>query len=187
MKTLRKKINTSSFYLAFSGWGLTKKGLANNKKGEWWLLSQILIIFAHFLPAWPSKEFSDFPYLLILEIVGIGLFLIGVKICLNAFASLGESLSPLPEPKPNAKLKMDGAYRNCRHPLYKGLLICSFSSVIYFGSLLHFSLTLLLVGVLSSKAKKEEEGLLKVHPEYVIYRKYTPAIIPYILILDWRK
>ena len=34
-------------------WGFSWQGLRDNRRGEWWLIAQLLLIAAHLLPATP--------------------------------------------------------------------------------------------------------------------------------------
>ena len=38
----------------FSDWGFSWGGWLDNRRGEWWLLAQLLLITAHLLPVWPA-------------------------------------------------------------------------------------------------------------------------------------
>lgn len=100
--------------------------------------------------------------------------------------NLGASLSPLPEPMPEAVLVTTGAYARCRHPLYQSVILCSLGVTVALGSLLHLGLLLGLVVVLGCKARREEARLSVIHPAYDAYRRITPAILPGLPWLDWR-
>ena len=117
--------------------------------------------------------------------MGALLVFAGLSLAIQAFLSLGSSLSPLPEPKQGNRLVCSGAYNRCRHPMYRAVLLCSLGVVIGVGSLLHLLLFLLLVMVLGGKARREERILLKLHPDYNGYRRSTAAIIPKLPWLDW--
>ena len=172
--------------LAFSGWGLRWAGLIDNRQGEWWLIAQILLVLAHLVPAWPSLYDSKYIWATSLSIIGACILLIGIFVIIKAFLSLGGSLSPLPEPKPGAWLVTEGSYKNCRHPLYKGLLISSFGCTIYLGSILHLALLICLGILLIGKARTEEDRLQRKHLDYGSYLDRTPAIIKGVPFLDWR-
>ena len=171
----------------FSSWGFSWGGWLDNRRGEWWLMGQMLLIGAHLLPRWPqlsSLGFARWPWQL--NLIGALLVLVGLTLAVQAFVSLGSSLSPLPEPKEGNRLISSGAYERCRHPMYQAVLLCSLGVVIGVGSLLHLLLLLLLVMVLGGKARREERILLTLHPDYASYRRSTAAIIPNLPWLDWR-
>lgn len=171
----------------FRGWGLSWSGWLNNQKGEWWLLAQLVLISAHLLPSWPPEFLAIWSGPVWLHVTGWTMFAVGLGLALQGVLALGTSLSPLPDPKPNAALITTGVYGRCRHPLYRAVVICSFGVVIAKESPLHLVLFLLLVAVLNGKAHREEQRLCALHPDYAIYRSNTPAILPIVPGLDWRK
>lgn len=167
-------------------WGFSWAGLRDNRHGEWWLIAQMLLITAHLLPPTPPPASLGLDWPTPLRIVGIAVFAAGLALGAQGALHLGESLSPLPEPMPGATLVTEGAYGRCRHPLYQSLLVASLGVTLAYGSLLHLGLLLLLGWVLGSKARREEEGLCRLHPDYPDYRTRTPAILPFLPWLDWR-
>ncbi len=173
--------------LAFSGWRLSWKGLINNQQGEWWLIAQLILITAHLLPPWPSTIVIGFEWPLILTITGISIILLGLTLATRALMHLGVNLSPLPDPKPGAKLVTTKAYSRCRHPLYQALIVSSIGTVISLGSFLHLLLLVALSATLKSKAMREERQLQKTHSGYRAYLSNTPAIFKKIPFLDWRE
>ncbi len=168
--------------LKLSEWGFTKEGFKNNRRGEWLLLIQLLIIAAHLLPSWP--RLYNWPNLI--KIIAISLIMIGSYKSYLSLKSLGSSLSPLPEPKINAQLKTNGSYQYCRHPLYQSLTFISLGVVLFSGSFLHLILFILLSFTLINKAKREESKLRILHIEYEDYIQKTPAILKGLIFYDWR-
>ena len=125
----------------FSGWGLSWGGWLDNRSGEWWLMGQLFLIGAHLLPVWPqtsSLGVSNWPWQL--NLLGALFVFGGLFLAIQAFLSLGSSLSPLPEPKQGNRLVCSGAYKRCRHPMYQAVLLCSLGVVIGVGSPLHLLL-----------------------------------------------
>lgn len=166
-------------------WGFSWAGLRDNRRGEWWLLAQILLILAHLAPPLPSPPAFRIAWPLPLQVIGWSLFLLGLLLAAQALLALGGSLTPLPDPMPGAPLITSGVYRRCRHPLYQAVLLCSFGVVLALGSLLHLALLLALAVVLACKARREESRLRLLHPDYAAYAASTPAIIPAWPGLDW--
>ena len=101
--------------------------------------------------------------------------------------TLGRNLSPLPEPKRNSMLVKTQIYKQVRHPLYLSLLIMSLSIAIFFLSLNHFILFIILSIVLINKAHNEEIRLQKKFKHYNKYINDTPAIINGLIFFDWRE
>ena len=112
--------------------------------------------------------------------------LLGLVGALRALLQLGPSLTPLPEPMPEAALVSSGPYARCRHPLYQAILLGALGMALLLGSLLHLLITLALAAVLGGKARREEHSLLRLHPAYAAYRGQTAAILPGLPWLDWR-
>ena len=167
-------------------WGFSWGGLRDNRHGEWWVIAQMLLIGLHLLPAFPSPRALGLDWPLPLRLVGVLTFLVGLVLAAQGALNLGENLSPLPEPMPGGSLVTEGAYQRCRHPLYQAVLICSLGVVLALGSLLHLGLLLALATVLSLKARREERRLCQLFPAYPAYRASTPAIVPFLPVLDWR-
>lgn len=167
-------------------WGFSWQGLADNRRGEWWLIAQLLLIAAHLLPATPPPAALGLAWPPALGWLGWGLLAGGLALAGRALLHLGASLTPLPEPMADAPLVTDGAYGRCRHPLYQAVLLCSLGVVLATGSLLHLGLLLALAAVLAGKAHREEARLLALHPDYAAYRAGTAAIVPGLPGLDWR-
>jgi protein-S-isoprenylcysteine O-methyltransferase Ste14 len=167
-------------------WGFSWSGLRDNRRGEWWLLAQLALITAHLLPAMPPPRALGLAWPLALRLLGGAVLLLGLVLAGQAFGSLGASMTPLPEPMPRAPLVTTGAYGRARHPLSQAVLLCSLGVVLVLGSLLHLALLLALAAVQAGKARREEERLTDLHPDYAAYRAYTPAIVPSLPGLDWR-
>ena len=167
-------------------WGFSKKGLMRNTKGEWYLFFQILIIFLHLIPPYPSTVYISFPIHIFFIIIGIAISIQGLIISLKAFIDLGDNLTPLPYPMEESIMIKNNSYQTSRHPLYKGLLFISLGISIFSLSLIHLFLFVSLSYVLKIKALKEEEMLRIKFSEYEKYIKDVPAIIKDIKYLDWR-
>ena len=169
-----------------SRWGFSKQGLFLNSKGEWYLISQILIILLHLIPPYPKVENIAFPINILFAIIGLLISIQGLIIVIKAFIDLGDNLSPLPYPMNESSLIKNNSYKNNRHPLYKGILFISLGICIYSLSLIHLFLLISLGYILRTKALKEEERLKIKFPEYKKYIEEVPAIIKNLKYLDWR-
>ena len=167
-------------------WGFTKIGLVSNSRGEWYLFSQLLVIFLHLLSPYPKSEYITFPINLLFLISGILISINGLRISLKAFKDLGDNLSPLPFPMKESILIRNNSYKESRHPIYKGIILISLGISMSSLSIIHLSLFISLSYILKIKALKEEERLKTKFPEYEDYMKKVPAIIENIKYLDWR-
>lgn len=156
-------------------WGLSWGGWLDNRRGEWWLLGQLVLIAMDIaLPAWPLRWSSPQG----LMVVGVVVLIAGLVLAAAAFVQLGSSLTPLPEPMPNAELKAQGLYGFCRHPLYLAVLVCALGMALIKGGVLHPLLLLGLSVLLRGKAKREEQALLRHYPDYGAYQQRVPAFFP---------
>ena len=167
-------------------WGFTLAGWSDNRRGEWWLVAQLLLIAALLLPAWPVPVALGLTWPLALRLAGGALVLLALVGAARSLLQLGASLTPLPEPMPGAALVTEGPYARCRHPLYRQILLGAAGMTLLLGSLLHLALLIALAAVLGGKARREERSLLAAYPGYGSYRASTPAIVPHLPWLDWR-
>jgi protein-S-isoprenylcysteine O-methyltransferase Ste14 len=165
-------------------WGFTVRGWFSNRRGEWWLLGQLLLIAAMALPPAAVARLQGWPWWV--RLLGATTLMTGAVLALQSFRDLGASLTPLPDPMPGVPLVTEGAYRRCRHPLYQALLLAALGLTLLLGSLQHLLLSGLLAAVLAGKAHREERRLLERHPAYAGYMASTVAIIPGLPGLDWR-
>ena len=180
-RELNKNIKT-----ILSRWGFSKQGLFQNKKGEWYLFSQMLLILLHLIHPYPKIKNISFSINILFVIIGLAISIQGIIIVIKALIDLGDNLTPLPYPMNESSLIKNNSYKNVRHPLYKGLLLISLGICILLLSLIHLSLLILLAYILKVKAIKEEEILRIKFPEYKKYIEEVPAIIKNFIYLDWR-
>ncbi len=111
-------------------------------------------------------------------VVGVVVLIGGLVLAAVAFVQLGSSLTPLPEPMPSAELKAQGLYGFCRHPLYLAVLVCALGMALIQGGVLHPLLLLGLAVLLRSKAKREEQALVRQYPDYAAYQQRVRAFFP---------
>ena len=77
---------------------------------------------------------------------------------------------------------MAGPYRYVRHPIYTGLLLAIFGTVLASGRVLDFIILAYLLIDTHFKAKIEESLMLRQFPDsYPAYQQKTKAIIPFVL------
>ena len=156
-------------------WGLSWAGWLDNRRGEWWLLGQLLLIVLDIaLPPWPLAWRAPQGWMVVGALVLLG----GLVLAAVAFVQLGSSLTPLPEPIPHAELKVQGLYGFCRHPLYLAVLVCALGMALIKGGVLHPLLLLALAVLLRGKAQREEQALLRQYPDYAAYQQRVPAFFP---------
>ena len=157
-----------------------------NTKGEWYLVSQFILIILHFLQGWPNNTYLNYEIYKYIQILGIIISSKGIINLIIAFHHLGDNLSVLPVPVENSTLITKKSYNKCRHPIYKELIYISLGIFIYKLSLFHLLLLIMLSYILREKAIIEEKKLMVLHSSYKEYLETTPALISYIPYLDWR-
>lgn len=107
----------------------------------------------------------------ILEWVGI------IGIIVSAY-SIRSSLTPMPIPKEEGKLAVNGLFRYVRHPMYTSVLVFSLGLAVSNGKLYKYLLVLSLLILFYYKSKYEEIYLTEKYPEYKNYARRTSRFIP---------
>ena len=102
----------------------------------------------------------------------------GILILFFALRDLGASLTANPVPKDKGKLVTTGLYKTIRHPIYTGLLLASFGSVVQSMALVKLVFWLMLVALITYKAIWEESLLEKKYPGYAKYKLQTGRFLP---------
>ena len=117
-----------------------------------------------------------------LEIFGLILCAGGIAFAIWARRYLGTNWSAQPTLKEGHELIMTGPYRYVRHPIYTGLLLAIFGTVLASGRIFDFLVLAYLVIDTHFKAKIEESLMLQQFPDtYPAYRAKIKAIIPFVL------
>jgi protein-S-isoprenylcysteine O-methyltransferase Ste14 len=111
---------------------------------------------------------------------GAALIVIGVGILLLAGIQLGNSLTANPVPKEKAQLVRTGLYGRVRHPIYTGLLIATFGSVVQQPAPVKFGFWLLFILLIWNKAIFEERLLSQKFSDYGAYTKTSGRFFPRI-------
>jgi protein-S-isoprenylcysteine O-methyltransferase Ste14 len=117
----------------------------------------------------------------LLQIVPFGIFLLGFFIGIYAiYNNKRDNFNIIPEIKDGAKLVTHGMYRYIRHPMYFSVAVMAFALICYNPNMTNIFLFILMILVLSLKAKKEERLWKAKSSEYSRYKQQTKMIIPYI-------
>ena len=135
---------------------------------------QAVLLVAFFLA--PRRH--DWPVPAWLAAAGSTAVVAGGAILLLAALNLGRSLTPLPTPAPRGALRTGGLYRFVRHPIYSGLLLLLFGSAAGSGSAVRLAVAGALLGLLTRKARWEEDMLRRRYPGYDDYARRTPRFVP---------
>ena len=109
---------------------------------------------------------------------GLAAIAAGGWLLLRGFVDLGESLTPMPRPRSDARLIESGVYRRLRHPIYAGLMLGGLGWAALTASLPAFLVGLLLALFLDAKARREEAWLLERYAGYADYRRRSKRFLP---------
>ena len=120
-----------------------------------------------------------------LLLAGLGslLAVAGAALVLKSRAALGPAWSFVPKAGQETGLITSGPYRLVRHPIYLGLSMLAAGEALAFGSWPSFLIVLVaIVPTFAWRAHTEEVMLSHAFGErYVVYRRETKLIIPYLL------
>lgn len=161
-----------------------KTSMFQDKRAEmvYKILSRSLIFSALLATFWDFWKVQEMTYRLsLVNVIGLGLFLIGVSIRVVAIRTLDKYFSANLRTLQNHKLIKHGIYKHIRHPAYLGSTLVGIGIPLTFSSLHGFLLMLGLFPTYLYRIRNEESMLLgKFGDEYQEYRKITKKIIPFI-------
>lgn len=103
---------------------------------------------------------------------------LAIAIVVAASLSLGSELRTHPAPSTSAVLRTGGTYRFVRHPIYSGLLLLGVGLVVMAVTWLAVVEWLVLLALLTVKARFEERLLSARFPTYGDYMRQTPRFLP---------
>jgi protein-S-isoprenylcysteine O-methyltransferase Ste14 len=147
--------------------------------GGWVALQFALLGLALLLGATDLSGWGE-AYAGALRQVGVLLVSAGVVVAVLAVVGLGSSLTPMPAPLENGRLRTDGVYGLVRHPIYSSLLLLVLGWCLLTSPRVLIPFALLAV-VLDLKRQVEERWLDAAYPEYGAYRmRVRWALVPYL-------
>ena len=143
----------------------------------WMLVVAQFILLAVIVLAPAGDTWPVFPAV---RVISLAMLAAGLAMIGWASFTLGREITPHPAPTANAELRTDGPYGFVRHPIYTGVIVLAAGVTIGSGSLLRALAFVLLVAVLSVKARYEEKLLTERFPGYPSYAHRTPRLFPRI-------
>ncbi len=116
----------------------------------------------------------------LLNIFGLVLFGAGLALAIWARLYLGNNWGTPMSLKQEPELVTAGPYCYIRHPIYSGILTATLGSA--FATSLYWLYVLFIIGIyFIYSATVEEKNMQKLFPEkYVVYKKHTKMLIPYL-------
>lgn len=161
-----------------------KLSFFKTKREDWVFIIPASLVFflALFVTVWDFVQVQGMVYSFgIVNVVGLGLFLIGFSIRRVAKRTLGEYYSYGLRTLSNHELIKHGIYKYVRHPISLAAIIYSMGIPLVFSSLYGFLLMLGLIPLFLYRIRIEESMLLeKFGNEYREYMKKTKKIIPFV-------
>lgn len=138
-------------------------------RGEGWVVAQFVLGAAIVAlgiagPRWPDAATTP------LLVAGIAIGIAGLTLSVAGVIALGSSLTPFPKPSERSTLRVGGAYRLVRHPIYGGLLLVALGWSFAWSALALLATALLAI-VFELKSRYEEVLLAERYAEYEAYRR----------------
>ncbi|HLU53180.1 MAG TPA: 2-amino-4-hydroxy-6-hydroxymethyldihydropteridine diphosphokinase [Acidimicrobiia bacterium] len=133
-----------------------------------WLAAQVAFIVAWALLVVAT---ADLPVRWGSAMAGVVLVAVGAGVAGWAVAAMGGRVSPLPEPRPGARLVDSGPFRWIRHPIYSGLVLAMLGVAVIVRSPLAAVGALAVGALLWFKARYEESRLRLAVEGYADYQR----------------
>ena len=161
---------------------MTEAAWWKGARGEWYVVVQsLLIILIAVGPrtwnGWPSWPFPGGPVVLI---SGLAFLVGGACLAGAGGATLGAALTPLPYPAANGVLRVTGAFRMVRHPMYSGVILAAFGWALVAHGWLTILYALVGFAFLDVKSRREEQWLVERYPDYPAYQRRIRKLIPFV-------
>jgi len=148
-------------------------------RGEGWLAVQILLFWAVIATSLLGPAWDGAPRTLS-TITGLVLLAGGLVLAVRGVADLGRAFTPLPHPRPDARLVQTGVYSLVRHPIYGGVVIAALGWGLLTAAPVTLAVAVVLLGFFELKSRREETWLEERFPDYPAYRARTRRLIPWI-------
>ncbi|GMH45341.1 hypothetical protein BSKO_13298 [Bryopsis sp. KO-2023] len=142
------------------------------RSGEGWLLGLAATLVVILIPPFNLTG--------LLAATGFLTFAAGCFFVGYGVLSCGRSISPLPYPRENGELVVDGMYAYVRHPIYGGLILAAGGLAAMLRSEVRFVLTFLLYWVVERVVAVEEKALQQKYAEYADYKSSTKKLFPFL-------
>jgi protein-S-isoprenylcysteine O-methyltransferase Ste14 len=115
-----------------------------------------------------------------LAVASLLLVVAGLGFTVWARRHLGRNWSAAVTVKEDHALIRTGPYRWVRHPIYTGALLALLGTAAAVDELRAILALLLAFAALLYKSRVEEARMAEIFPDYALYRRTTPALIPFL-------
>jgi protein-S-isoprenylcysteine O-methyltransferase Ste14 len=102
----------------------------------------------------------------------------GILIMLPALIALRGTIQIAPEPKAGKQLVETGIYKNLRHPIYTGIVVCAIGLFLRQPSIWMAAGAVVVIGFLAFKVRFEEKLLRAAYPGYAAYQQRSWGLFP---------
>lgn len=138
-------------------------------RGEGWAIAQlalglVIVVAGIAGPGWSATATST------RLVAGVAIGIAGWALFVAGVVGLGSSLTPFPKPSERSRLRVGGAYRLVRHPIYGGSMLVALGWSLISSPLALF-VTAFLAVLFELKSRHEESMLVVRFPEYEAYRR----------------
>ena len=153
---------------------------ALGKRGGGWVFIQLILFWVLIGAGIRGKGDIEGPLLVLALAIGIFLIALGAWLMFQGIRGLRESVTPMPKPKPDGELVVDGVYAYVRHPIYVGIMLVAFGWAVAMDSLFALIVAVVYVLFYDLKSRREEAWLRQQYPDYRIYATHTKRFVPYV-------
>jgi protein-S-isoprenylcysteine O-methyltransferase Ste14 len=153
---------------------------ALGRRGGGWVFIQVVLFWILIAAGIRGKGDVEGPLLLLAVGLGTALIVLGAWLIFSGIRGLRESITPMPKPKPDGTLIVEGLYAYVRHPIYLGVLLVAFGWSVAMDSLLALIVSVFYTVFLDLKSRREEAWLRAQYPEYALYARNTKRFVPYV-------
>jgi protein-S-isoprenylcysteine O-methyltransferase Ste14 len=150
------------------------------RRGGGWVFIQIVLFWMLIAAGVRGRADIDGPMLVLAVTLGTILIGIGAWLIVAGIRGLRESATPMPKPKDEGSLVVDGVYAYVRHPVYLGVFVVAFGWAVAMDSLFALVIAAIYAVFLDLKSRREEIWLRERYPEYAVYARHTRRLIPYV-------
>jgi protein-S-isoprenylcysteine O-methyltransferase Ste14 len=133
----------------------------------------IAIIVALLVLIFQGELLSPSPWVITGQVIGLAVVLSGRA------AFRGHQFRASAEPG-SGPLVRTGPYRYVRHPIYSGVLLFLWASILGHLSILNAALGLIALAVVMARVSVEERFLRSHYPEYEEYARKSKRLIPFV-------